>query len=138
MHCRVAGRQTVPRSELTALLKVLCCMHTAHDWKVFIDAQYVIDGLLSSNRYFFTLGRNGDLWHSIFRKLDEHKDKGLGNIDFIKVKSHVTSQEEWERYGMTAEKLIYNELADEAARKGCKSRTNLNRMKDDGAAKHEA
>ena len=45
MQCKVRGRQTVPRSELTALLKTLRCIRTVQKWTIYIDAQYVINGL---------------------------------------------------------------------------------------------
>lgn len=40
--------------------------------------------------------------------------KGL-LLNIIKVNSHIKSDEEWQQYNMTAEALILNELADEAA-----------------------
>lgn len=36
-------------------------------------------------------------------------------LNVLKVKSHITSDEEWQRFNMTAEGLVLNELADEAA-----------------------
>ena len=123
MHCRIPGRQTVPRAELTALLKTIRCIRVARKWSFYIDAQYVINGLTTSDRSYYRLGSNGDLWRSIYNELDRLAGEGIADIEFIKVKSHVTSQSEWGDYNMTQEKLIYNELPDEAARIGATQRT---------------
>ena len=100
-HCKVPGRQTVPRAELTALDRILKCIRAKRTWHIYIDAQYVINGLAAEDRSFYILGFNGDLWQHIYNKLAELEGKGIADINFIKVTSHVTTVEEWIFYGMT-------------------------------------
>ena len=87
---RVPGKQTVPRSELWALLLVMQRMKTGGRYKVFIDASYVINGL-QARTVNYTRGSNGDIWTRIFAELDR-----VGSLDAVKVKSHITSNEQWE------------------------------------------
>ncbi len=102
-HCKVPGRQTVPRAELTALDRTLKCIRANRTWTIYIDAQYVINGLAADDRSFYLLGFNGDLWQLVCSKTAALKGKGIADINFIKVKSHVNTAEEWIFYGMTAD-----------------------------------
>ena len=137
MYCKVTGRQTVPRAELTALLKVLRCISVARTWLIYIDAKYVIDGIEAPTRAYRLKGRNGNLWTQIYKTVDELEDKGIGDIKLIKVKSHVTCQDDWDKYGMTLDKLLFNELADVAVLVGRRTFANHITIKEDGAAKYE-
>ena len=84
LFSRVPGKQTVPRSELWALLQLIRRMKTGRAYKVYIDAAYVLNGIHSrSNNY--SKGSNGDIWSSCFEELDRI------DLGAIKVKSHVTS-----------------------------------------------
>ena len=69
MYCRVPGRQTVPRAELVALIRTLRCMEAARQWHIYIDAQYVINGLLTEDRSYYLLGRNGDQWQLVYDEI---------------------------------------------------------------------
>ena len=60
MYCKVRGRQTVPRAELTAILRTLKCIRKAREWTIYIDVQYVINGLCADNKAYYRQGRNGD------------------------------------------------------------------------------
>ena len=62
MYCKVPGRQTVPRAELTALIRTLKCIRRIRKWIIFIDAQYVINGTETNDESFYLQGRHGDLW----------------------------------------------------------------------------
>ncbi len=57
----VPGTQTVPRAELWALRHVLNLMEGLRQYTVYIDAQYVLNGLQSRSRHY-SQGSNGDLW----------------------------------------------------------------------------
>ena len=85
---RVPGKQTVPRSELWALLLVLQRMRTGGQYTVFIDASYVTNGL-AAKTVNYSRGSNGDIWTLIFTELDR-----IGRL---------TSDEQWERYNMTSQ-----------------------------------
>ena len=52
-HCKVPGRQTVSRAELTALDRTLKCIQRNRTWHIHIDAQYVINGLAAEDRSFY-------------------------------------------------------------------------------------
>ena len=75
---------------------------------------------------------------NIYDKLYDLGSRGIKDINFIKAKSHVTNEEEWIKYHMTPEMLIYNELADDAARIGAETRTSTITVKDDASAKYQA
>ena len=137
MHSKVSGRQTVPRSELTALIRTLRCVKTTRAWTIYIDAQYVINGLNADDRSFYLQGRNGDLWQEVFDELRKLAEQDISNFDFVKVKSHVTTQEQWERYGMDEDKYIYNELADAAAETSANKHFNFSVLKSDAEAKNK-
>lgn len=121
-HCKVFGRQTVPRAELTALYRTFRCIRAKRAWTIDIDAQYVINGLAADDRSFYLLGFNGDLRQLIYDKLAELEGNAIADINFIKVKSHVITVEEWIFYGMTADMYICNKLADETTRMGIERR----------------
>ena len=77
-------------------------------YKVYIDASYVINGLQAKTKNY-SKGNNGDIWTRIFADLDR-----IGDVEAIKVKSHVVNNEQWEKYDMTSEALCYNVGADAA------------------------
>lgn len=93
-HCKVPGRQTVPRAELTALDRTLKCIWRNRTWHIYVDAQYVINGLAAEDRSFYILGLNGDLWQLIYEELARLAGQGIIDINFVKAKSHVTTAEE--------------------------------------------
>ena len=136
MRCRVPGKQTVPRAELTALIRTLTYIRTVQEWTIYIDAQYVINGAKADDRSHYLIGSNGDLWQQVYDGLGKLHDKGITDINFIKVKSHVTTQEQWERYNMTEEMYVYNELADEAATVASRNSTSTATIKEDSNAKY--
>ena len=137
MRCRVPGKQTVPRAEFTALIRTLKYIRTVQEWTIYIDAQYVINGTKADDRSHYLIGSNGDLWQQVYDGLGKLHDKGITDINFIKVKSHVTTQEQWERYNMTEEMYVYNELADEAATVASRNSTSTATIKEDSNAKYE-
>ena len=53
------------------------------------------------------------------------------------MKSHVTTQEQWERYGLDEDKYIYNELADTAAETTANKHFNFSVLKSDAEAKNK-
>ena len=75
MYCKVRGRQTVPRAELTGLLKTFRCMKKAQTWTIFIDAQYVINGLSANDKAYYRQGRNGDLWQDVYDEIEKLRAK---------------------------------------------------------------
>ena len=77
-------------------------------YKVYIDASYVINGLAPRSRWC-SQGSNGDIWTQIFDTIE--------NIEVIPIKgkSHIETQEQWEKHRVTPEALILNEIADAAA-----------------------
>ena len=89
LFSRVPGRQTVPRSELWALLTLMRRMRTQGSYKVYIDASYVINGLQAKTKNY-SKGNTGDIWTRIFAELDR-----IGDVEAIKVKSHVVDNEQW-------------------------------------------
>ena len=102
---------------MTALISPMACMNTCRTWDILIEAE---------DMSYYLLGRNGDIWQNIFDRLDERRSQGITDINVIKAKSHVTSQEEWVRYGMARQGQITR--ADPSC-------TSL--LKDDSQAKHE-
>ena len=104
----------------------------------FLDAQYVINGLSANDKAYYRQGRNGDLWQDVYDEIEKLRANGISDINFIKVKSHVTTEDEWTRYNMTPEMLIYNELADEAARLASVKFGHSGSIKEDGWAKYRA
>ena len=90
-----------------------------------------------NNKSFYLVGRNGDLWQEVYDEINKLSNSGINDINFIKVKSHVTTQEDWDRYNMTAEMYIFNALADEAASIASKKLTNFDTIKQDSNYKHE-
>ena len=115
MYSRVPGRQTVPGAELWAIIKTLTCLARSTVCRVLIHASYVIKGIRDKSRHYSD-GLNGDLWTLVYDLLE---DVGQ-NCNFIKVKSHVTTMEQWTHYGMTADAMLYNEGADSAANQAAK------------------
>ena len=80
----VPGRQTVPRAETTAALRVL-----QQEWqqdgakRLVVDASYVEKGFPEEARHQRCQGANGDLWND----LDTHEQ---GQFDIAKCTSHTT------------------------------------------------
>ena len=109
IHSLVPGRQTVPRAEVWALWHVMQRMNKDKDFKLIIDASYLVNAMTSGSKWY-SEGVNGDLWARIF---DEQK-KRSGSIELIKAKSHI-KEDDWQRYDMTEEKLVMNEAADATA-----------------------
>jgi len=58
---------------------------------VYIDASYVINGL-NARTVNYTRGSNGDIWTRIFVELDR-----IGSLHTVKVKSHIASDDQWEK-----------------------------------------
>jgi hypothetical protein len=110
LFARVPGLQTVPRAELWALINLLRHILPGRHYRVFIDAQYVLNGIFDTTQHYIQ-GVNGDLWVQVHRLLS-----ALGDIfTFIKVKSHVTTGDDWIKYKMTPEAYLYNNGADSVA-----------------------
>lgn len=61
LFSQVPGPQTVPRAELWALYHVLARMEYQTMYTVYIDAQYVVNGMISKSSHY-AQGLNGDLW----------------------------------------------------------------------------
>ena len=137
MHCKVPGRQTVPRAELTALIRTLRCIRTVRRWTIYIDAQYVINGISTDDKSYYLLGRNGDLWQEVFDEIEKLTGEGSHDVNFVKVKSHVKTQAVWDQYNMTEEMYVYNELADAAAEIASNKYTKFSTLKQDSDSKHE-
>ena len=116
-YSKVPGRQSVPRAELWGLLHVLRRMQTGRSYTVYIDAAYVIRGL-GDRSSLYAAGTNGDLWVLVFAELSRLEAVANGGLNFVKVKSHVKSDDEWRKYDMTQRGLILNELADRAVEAG--------------------
>ena len=113
MFSKVPGRQTVPRAELWALLTLMRRMREGQRYTVYVDAAYVINGLKARTNHY-ARGLNGDIWTLIFREAEK-----LGGLE-IKVKSHVKTKAQWEKYAMTRQAYLYNIGADAVASKGGK------------------
>ena len=58
----------------------------------FFDAQYVINGVEAEDITHYLLGRNGGLWQTVYDGLVELRSQCITDINFMKVKSHVTCQ----------------------------------------------
>jgi hypothetical protein len=84
-------------------------MQAGGHYTVYIDASYVTNGI-EARTVNYTRGSNGDIWTRIFVELDR-----IGSLNAVKVKPHVTNNEQWEKYNMTAESLCYNVGADRVA-----------------------
>ena len=84
-------------------------MDAGRKYRIYIDAAYVMNGLRANTAHYIN-GSNGDISRRIFIELDR-----IGEMETVKVKSHVDSDEQWEKYGMTAEARCYNAGADAAA-----------------------
>ena len=85
----------------------------------------MINGVSTNDRSYYLLGRNGDLWQEVFDDLRKLAEAGIDDINFVKVKSHATTDEDWARYSMTEEMYVYNELADAAAEIASKKYTSF-------------
>jgi len=78
------SRQTVPRAELYAALRVFSLVPCDHDLEIVSDCSYVVEGFLLGLEG--TKGySNRDLWKQLFHLLDS---KGL-TVCFTKIKSHL-------------------------------------------------
>ena len=108
MFSKVPGKQTVPRSELWALLSILRRMQDGEHYTVYIDASYVINGVKARTPHY-SRGCNGDIWTKIFKETDR-----LESLHTVKVKSHVESKEDWEKYAMTRDAYLYNAGPDKS------------------------
>ena len=76
----------------------------------YIDASYVVRASRARSKVY-TEGANGDLWTRVYRRLD-----AIGNnVTISKVKSHITSNEEWEAHQMCFMSALLNRGADNAA-----------------------
>ena len=105
LFSKVPGNQTVPRAELWALYQLLIRMKNNIKYFVYIDALYVLNGLTSRTKHY-SQGTNGDLWTRIYEVARTKQ------VTYRKAKSHVKTADQWYRYNMTAEALLYNEIAD--------------------------
>ena len=81
----LVGEQTVPRSELTALIQALD--RTEGDVIVISDCASVVDGF-NLGRYAAPDGENADLWYELSRAL---KQRGTGKVQVVKIESHLTA-----------------------------------------------
>ena len=85
--CPVSGRQTVPRSELTAGIHAVKQIRKADSpSSVLVDATYLLNGAQKrgSARDGLQQGSNADLWQELWPLLDANPDF----VDWRKVKSH--------------------------------------------------
>ena len=110
MHTRVPGHQTVPRAEAYALFQLLLVHQPAHTITYYIDASYVIRAT-STKSNIYSSGSNGDIWTRIFTILEALGERAK----FVKVKSHVKTDEEWHRHQMTFQAALLNCWADNVA-----------------------
>ena len=81
----LVGEQTVPRSELMALIQAMD--KTAGDITVVSDCASVVDGF-NLGRYAAPDGENADLWYELSRAL---KQRGTGKVQVVKIESHLTA-----------------------------------------------
>ena len=84
-------------------------MKDGEHYTVYVDASYVVNGI-NARTLQYSKGCNGDIWTRIFREAER-----LGSLNVIKVKSHVESKADWERYAMTRDAYLYNAGADRIA-----------------------
>jgi hypothetical protein len=85
----VGGTQTVPRSELTAIVLLLSLVGN-QNISIVVDASYIFKGLEKGKRKCLN-GCNGDLWGRFWEAFETRG--GHATTKFIKVKSHSTPQE---------------------------------------------
>ena len=118
MYSRVPGRQTVPRAELWAIICTLktVAIITLQIHIFYIDAQYILNGIASDTNLYRD-GLNGDLWTMLYTVLLPIKNW----CRFVKVKSHVTTESDWIKYGMTKEAFRCNYIADLVADEAAES-----------------
>jgi ribonuclease HI len=128
LFSRVPGRQTVPRAELWALFKLLERMSHGVSYRVYIDAQYVLNGLANRGKHY-SEGSNGDIWTRIYDILSERMSD---DIEFIKIKSHLDTPSKYVLHQPSVEGHILNELADAAATAATKhfGRADMSIVKD--------
>ena len=111
------AKQTVPRSELNAALQTLLAMsETPGDLIMVSDCKSVVDGFAGEGRGTKACGANGDLWHEIFKLMDQRKARG----DCTTVKKVRAHAELWHvQAGLILwQDFVGNEYADAFAKKG--------------------
>ena len=115
------GRQAVPRAELYAIILVLQTMvkstedlrrttDTFTNTTIYVDASYVCNGLHTNNRTTYIQGINGDLWSQAYNLYDI-----TGQPNITKVKSHVKTHNQLQRYNMDIDMFKLNTAADTIA-----------------------
>lgn len=101
---KVAGQQTAPRAELTALLHTLNSIDTTRQYIIYVDASYVVDGFKKRGKEQrdHAFGPNGDLWTRVYNRRDVISD----HVQLIKVKSHLETFEEYRDNDMNDDKSL--------------------------------
>ena len=64
---------------------------------------------MAAKSRWYSQGSNGDIWTVIFDTIENVE------VISIKVKSHVTTQEQWDKHRVTTEALILNDIAHAVA-----------------------
>lgn len=128
------GKQTVPRSELSAITQVLKLIDTKTNLRVIVDARYVVDGVYSTNRQKYIIGASGDLWLRRYQLWGSWH----GKLEVYKTKARVSTVQEWQRYSKHFKCFVLNEMADFAVNTSARkykptAEQNVQRTKRDGS-----
>ena len=105
----VPGRQTTPRAEAYAFIRLVQRTLLRPELPLVVDALYLVKGVECSRREVYAAGRNGDLWRKIYAEVELRPLE----LDIRKVKSHRTVRDVQAGVGVCDG--YGNDLADKAA-----------------------